>query len=224
MSNISFMNLISSKPIEKRTKDQLIVAYNKNRKIFSQVPNKKFKIIICNSEEEWKEESKYYYFPFGAGTVLRDGTLIVKEQKLLTRNNKEYQKLLDHEMNHVFFLLIYGLTRPLWIQEGLANFVGGYPFSKKDTLKKIKEKKISCKILQYRYLNKNFPDKETVKLMYSIWRYFVGFITNNNPKKITKFMEIYTKNPSKKNYLNLFYRFFKKDDKQKFEEFISWLN
>lgn len=218
------MNIISSKSIQNKIKNQILIAYNKNKKIFGRAPSKKFNIIICNSEEEWKNESKYYYFPFGAGTVLRDGTLIVKEQKLLTRNNKEYQKLLDHEMNHVFFAIIYGVTRPLWIQEGLANFVGGYPFSKKETFKKIKEKKISYKILQYRYLKKNFPDKETVKLMYSIWRYFIEFITDSNPIKIINFMNSYIKNPSKRNYDKLFYQFFRKSEKQKFEEFIIWLN
>ncbi|MDP2673102.1 MAG: hypothetical protein Q8O84_04790 [Nanoarchaeota archaeon] len=127
-------------------------------------------------------------------------------------------------MNHVFFALIYGTTKPTWIHEGLANFVGGYNLlSKKEILKNIKQKKINHKSLQYRYLSKNFPDKEIVELNYSIWKYFIKFISNNNPKGIISFMNNFIRSPTKANYDKLFIKYFKENLISKFQSFIKGL-
>lgn len=221
--DLKFAVLISSKKVPIKIKNWIFNAYEKNKKIFGGAPSKKFKIIICNSDKEWKEESKYYYFPFGAGTVLRDGTFVVREQKFLKGNDKNYKILLDHEMNHAFFALIYGLTKPVWIHEGLANFVGGYPLSKKEILKNIKQKRINYKILQYRYLHRNFSNKKVVLLNYSIWKYFIEFISSNKPGVIISFMNKFIKSSIKADYTKLFLRYFGKNPKDKFQTFIKWL-
>lgn len=221
--DLKFALLISSKEIPVKTENWIFESYKKNRKIFNKTPRKKFKIIICNSEKEWKRESKYYYFPFGTGTVLRDGTFVVKEQKFLKRNDKNYKILLDHEMNHVFFALIYGITKPTWIHEGLANFVGGYILSKKEIIKNIKQKKINNKVLQYRYLYKNFASEKTVQLNYSIWKYFIEFVCNDNPKIIVLFMNSFIKNPTKANYKKWFFRYLGKSSRNKFKDFVKWM-
>jgi len=93
--DLKFAVVVSSKEIPIKVRNWIFNAYEKNKKIFGLAPSKKFKIAICNSEKEWKEESKYYYFPFGAGTVLRDGTFVAKEQKFLKRNDKNYKILLE---------------------------------------------------------------------------------------------------------------------------------
>src|SRR3989338_3292575 len=221
--DLKFAWLVSSKEIPTKIENWIVKAYEKNRKIFGRVPSKKFKIIICNSEKEWKKESKYYYFPFGAGTVLRNGTFVAKEQKFLKRNDKNYKILLDYEVNHVFFALIYGITKPLWVHEGLANFVGGNHLSINEILRNIKQKGLNHKVLQYRYLNKNFPNKETVILNYSIWKYFIEFITENKTKVIIRFMNDYIKNPTETNYDKLFLMHFGKNQRDKFIDFIKWL-
>ena len=64
--DLKFAILKSSKKVPSKIENWIFKAYDKNVKIFGRAPSKKFKILICNSEEEWKEESKYYYFPFGA--------------------------------------------------------------------------------------------------------------------------------------------------------------
>ncbi|HJX50894.1 MAG TPA: hypothetical protein VJ438_05535 [Candidatus Nanoarchaeia archaeon] len=222
--DLKFAILKSSKEIPSKIENWIFEAYEKNKTIFGRTPSKKFKIVICNAEKEWKEESKYYYFPFGTGTVLRDGTFVAKEQKFLKRSDKDYKILLDHEMNHVFFALFYGITKPTWIHEGLANFIGGYPLPKKETLKEIKTKKINHKILQYRYLYRNYPNKKTVRLNYSIWRYFIEFVSDNNSKVIISFMNDFIKRPNKANYNKMFLKYFGENPKSKFQSFVKWLN
>jgi hypothetical protein len=221
--DLKFAILISNKKIPHKIQEEIKRAYKKNKKIFNKSLNKKFKIFICHTKKEWKKQSKYYYFPFGAGTVLRNGNLIIKSQKYLNTNNKNYQILIEHEMNHVFFALIYGVTKPVWIHEGLANFIAGYLLTKKQTLKYIKQKSINHEILQYRYQQKNFQNK-TIRLNYSIWKYFIEYLSKNNPDIIIKFMNEFIKNPTKNNYNKLFLKHFKKNPKQKFNDFLKWMD
>lgn len=222
--DLKFATLKSSKETSIKIEKLICAAYNKNTKIYGRAPSKKFHIIICHSDKEWKKESKYYYFPFGAGTVLRDGTFVVKEHKFFNGSDEDYKILLDHEMNHVFFALFYGVTKPTWVHEGLANFVGGYPLSKNETFKEIKTKLINHKILQYRYLYRNYPNRETVILNYSIWKYFIEFISDNNPGVIISFMNEYIKKPTHANYNKLFVKYFQENPKRKFQNYIKWLN
>jgi len=215
--DLNFAWLISSKDVPIKTESRIKEAYKRNENLFGRVPSKKFKIVVCNSEEEWKKESKYYYLPFGAATVLRDGTFVVKEQKFLDRNDIDYKNILCHEMNHVFFTLSYKTTKPLWILEGLAEYTGGYSKSIKEILEGIKQRKIDHNILQYRYLQRNSPSKEVVRLNYAIWKNFIGFASDNNPKLIVEFMNNFIKNPTKKNYNKLFSNFLEKNQKKSLE-------
>ena len=34
--------------------------------------------VICDTDEEWAAETRYYNFPGAGGLVLRDGTIVVK--------------------------------------------------------------------------------------------------------------------------------------------------
>jgi len=219
--------IISSKEVSKKIKGFVSGAYRKNKKVFGRVPKKKFKVIICHNLAEWKKECKYYYFPFGLGTVLRDGTLIAKSHELIKKSrqysDKQYALMLDHEMNHVFFVFFYKMTKPVWILEGLANVLGAKHLTKKEVLKRIKKEKVDYKILDYRYLERKFKEIEAIRLRYSTWRYFIEYITKNKPNIIVKFMDEYVKNPTIKNYKRLFLKFFKTNEKEKFEEFITSL-
>jgi len=217
---VKFAELKSSKTVSDKIKKLLISSYDKNKQLFGRAPNKKFKIVICNSQEEWKKESKYYYYPWGAGTVLRDMTLVVKGQKFLKRSDRKYKTLLDHEMNHVFFGFFYKTTKPAWILEGLASTIEG-PLLENKSLKKVKWQNISYKILQYRYLERNFQNKKDIMFMYSVWRDFILYLTGNKPKMIVRFMDSYIKNPTKANYKKLFYKFFGGTEKEKFESFLE---
>lgn len=81
--DLGFAMIQQNSPIEPAIKRLFISAYQKNKNIFRRGLKKKFNIIICNDQEEWKKECKYYYFPEAAGTVLRDSTLIVKSLDFL---------------------------------------------------------------------------------------------------------------------------------------------
>jgi len=221
--DVKFGIIKRSKPITINLKRYVIKAFNTNKKFFGKKLSKKFNIVICDSEKEFKKESKYYYFPFGSGTVLRDGTLVVKSPELTKMNNRIYQILLDHETNHVFFALIYGTTKPVWIQEGLANILTWKIFSKRKTLEIIKKKKITSNIIKYRYLYRDFSSGKQVNLMYSIWKYFIEYLTKNNPRILIKFMDAYIKKPTKYHYKKLFKRFFKKTEKEAYSEFVNSL-
>ena len=192
---------------------EINLAIRVNENIFGRKPEK-FNIIICDNEEEYKKASKYYYFPGSRGTVLLDRTMVIKSRKFLRMPRKEYQKLINHEINHVFWYSFYKNSKPVWIHEGLACLAGN-PLTKPKLIKS----KISGKILYYRYLSKDFS-KEDIKDYYFVWQEFLKFISKQEYGIIIKFLDKYSKNPTKSNYRNLFIKYFGNSIRKRFQQFI----
>ena len=199
---------------------------NKNLEIFKKQP-KKIRIFVCDTEEDFKKYSKYYYFPHGAGTCLRNGDVIVRSNDFLTRKEKDYSNLMVHEVNHSFWAQFYGMSKPIWLMEALAMTVEGrwqregVFFDLKKTKILIKEKNWNFACIKYRYLERDFNSREKIALFYSIWGHFAEFISNKNPSQLAKFMSDYKKNPTKENYESLFVKHFGDTLKNKFNEFIK---
>lgn len=198
-------------------------SYKKNKKLFGKKP-KKFNIIICDTEKEFKKQAKYYYFKWGTATVLRNNNLITRSPDFVEKIGKwkksDFQNIINHEMNHVFWGDFYGSTKPCWLLEGLACHVGkNFLLSKEELRKLLKKYNVDESLLDYRYLKRNFKEHYP---RYPIWANFTNFIAKKySIKKLIKFMSMYTKNPNFLNYKNKFKSEFKKDEKDMFKEFIK---
>lgn len=91
--NLDFGTLISSKKITSKILSFFNEAYELNSKLF----NKKYthlKFIVCNSEKEYRKEAKYYYSKYSIGKVLRDGTFIIKNDKIINRGLNKFRKII----------------------------------------------------------------------------------------------------------------------------------
>lgn len=182
-------------------------------------------IYICDNEKEFKKYSKYYYFPHGAGTCLRTGEIILRSNDVLKRSNTSYKNLVAHELTHSFWMQLFKVQKPVWINEGLATSIEGrlkYDFlSYSEVKKQIKKKKWDEGCLKYRYLEKDFNSKWKIELFYSVWTRFLEFLCKGDLKLIINFMFEYSKNPSKSNYEKLFKKYFGNTIKIKFKEFLE---
>jgi len=226
IKKLKFGKLYSSEKIKEDIIKKISKAYRINSRYFNET-YLDLKFVICTSEEEWKRESKYYYFPFGVGTVLRDGTFVIKNLDLVENERDDFEEVIVHEMNHVFFAKKFGLTKPVWIQEGMANYVSKQPkpIEKKELLRKIKKENINSKVIAYRYLKRNFSTREKIILTYSIWYHFIDFLNKNQNKRdfLVRFMDEYIKNPSLTNYNMLFKKHFRNSLNKLYLEFLCWL-
>ena len=117
------LSVTSDSPVTSRFLAHVRRATEINRRYFGAAPGP-IRIVVCDSPASWKGESKYYFFPFARGLVLRDGTLVVKSRRLARLSDSEYGRLLVHEMNHLFWLRITGggpaMWSPNWMVEALA--------------------------------------------------------------------------------------------------------
>jgi len=215
--DLGFAIIESNKKISKSLKNIYTRAFNLNRKLFKKSPEKKFKIFICNNNREWKKKCRYYYLREGSGTVLRNGNLVIKDIDFLNKTKKDFQVIVEHEMNHVFYILRYHLTKPIWIYEGLAYTIAGFSYPRQELVKRINRNPV---VLNYRYLKRDFSNINKIHFMYSIWREFILYLTNNKPYLLISFMDEYIKNPVKSNYHRLFRKYFKKSEKIIFREFL----
>ena len=199
-------------------------AYAKNTSILKKSP-KKFKIIICDNEVDFKKECKYYYQKWATATVLRNKNIVARSPEFVNLIKKwkrrDYQNLMNHEMAHVFWQSLYNLSKPSWLSEGLACNIGNNFISTKNQLKLIiKKYKVNLIILEYRYMKRNFKKGHMPR--YPVWANFVRYlIQKNSINKLINFMEIYSKNPTKLSYNKIFKKMFGKTDKQLFKEFLK---
>ncbi len=216
---LPYCTIYRNKTISKKIEQQVSHAYQTNKKLYQRtVP--RFKIIICDNEEEFKHATKYYYSPSSAGTALKDGTLIVRSQEFLNTTRKFFQEVLTHEMNHTFSNILYkGTTKPSWITEAIATLAATqtYFLSKNDTL----QKNPTANMLHYRYMKKRFNIQRDKKiLIYSVWMHFFHYATKGDLKKGIQFMEQYIKHPTRKHYDELFRKCFGKPPEKLFQDFL----
>lgn len=199
-------------------------AFSVNKSIFKKSP-KKFKIVICDSEEDFKKEAKYYYQKWSAATVLRDCTLVTRSPEFAKRefqtDAKYFQMLMNHEMCHVFWQSFYSCTNPIWLDEGLACHIGNhFILSGKELKQMVGKYNVTTAILDYRYLKRKF-DKGHIP-NYPIWATFTRWLAEKySVEKLVQLMEIYSRNQTKTNYEVVFKKIFGKSDKSMFKQFLK---
>jgi len=220
--NLKFTTIHRNLPITSEITDAVKKAYTMNKKLFKKTP-KKFKIIICDNQKELKKQAKYYYQPWMTATVLRNNDLITRSPEFIEKTKKwkrkDFPSIMDHELTHLFWDNFYTPNKPCWLSEGLPCYVGkNFLLTKKQLKKIIKEYKINHSLLDYRYLKKKFDKGHIPK--YPVWAGFTRYIIKKHSiKKLMELIEQYSKNPAKNNYNKLFKKYFKKSDRQLFNEF-----
>ncbi len=224
IKNLKFAKILRNKPIDNDLINIFEKAYAKNTSIFKKSPQK-FKIIICDNEADFKKECRYYYQKWATATVLRNKNLVARSPEFVIRigrwEQKDYQNLINHEMSHVFWQDFYHSSKPVWLSEGLACYIGNnFIFSKNELSKIIKNYKVNYSILDYLYLKRNFKKGHLPR--YPVWANFARYlIQQNSTSKLINSMEIYSKKPNKSNYNKKFKNVFGKTDKQLFNEFLT---
>lgn len=224
IKKLKFAQILRNKPIGNNLINIFKKAFSRNLSIFKKSP-KKFNIIICDNENDFKREAKYYYQKWATATVLRNNNLVAKSPEFVDRigrwEQKDYQGLINHEMSHIFWQDFYHSSKPVWLSEGLACHIGNNFISTKNQLELIiKKYKVNLAILEYRYIKRNFKNGHLPR--YPVWANFVKYLINKNSVgKIIKLMDNYSKHPTKPNYYKMFKNIFRKTDKQLFEEFLE---
>jgi hypothetical protein len=133
---------------------------------------------------------------------------------------EDYQKVINHEMNHVFWVQFYGSSRPIWLFEGLASINGfASRLPKKERTSYLMHNKEGS-VLMYNYMTKTFNDMDNLYYKYNLWLDFILFITKNDPKIIVRFMNKFSRHKTKSYYNKLFRNFFDCSEKEAFDKFI----
>ncbi|MDA3836434.1 MAG: hypothetical protein PF542_02320 [Nanoarchaeota archaeon] len=231
MTKDSNFKVHRDKDIDKFRYNSVKKGIQQNKTLFGK-QLKKINVFICDNEEEFKKHSKYYYFPHGAGTCLRNGDVIVRSVEFLNYPNEYkyyYENLISHEINHSFWRQFYKIPKPLWLDEAIATIIEGrlYYDNENDfynlqrTKATIKKLNLNESCLKYRYMEKDLDSTEKVRLFYSVWGHFAEFISNKNPRLLIKFMNDYSRNPTKENYHKQFTKHFKDSIKNKFSNFLK---
>lgn len=217
---VGFALINSNGPIPNTFIRNLKLAFWKNKDLFRKsIPL--FKIIICCSENEYQENSKRDYEKWSTATVLKNRTLVIRNQKEYRRissfKKNIYYNILTHELNHLFWLNFYERMNPIWLFEGLACHIGKTrPWSRTEVKSMIKKYQLNSSILEYRMLNKNF--KKGHEPRYPVWAYFCQFFAKKySIKKLIKIME---QKPTKTEFWRLFEKNIGKTQQQIFAEFI----
>ena len=214
--DLGFAVVFRNKKIGNEILKAILESFRVNKKIFGSAP-KKFNVFVCDTEEEFKKHAKYWYHEKATATVLLDNTLVTRSPEFIGKKGlfkrKQFQDIINHEMNHAFLGKYYTGSSPVWLIEGLACYVGKFP--------EIPEiKKLDYSILEYRYIKKRFRKNKFLK--HGFWRGFVEYIDKKySIKKLIILMKEYGKNPVKKNYEELFLKIFKKTEKELFREFVE---
>ena len=110
---------------------------------------------------------------------------------------------------------------PSWLAEELACHLGrNFNLAGGDINKLIKKHEINNKILDFRYLRRNFKSGHFPK--YPIWQAFTGFIIGEfSTGSIRKLLKDFSKKPDKSNYQKSFKKIFGKSDRRLFTEFLE---
>ena len=107
-------------------------------------------------------------------------------------------------MNHVFWLSLYKKSKPIWLTEGLACYVGkNFVLNNHRLFKVLKKYEVKPSILEYRYMLRNFENGHYPR--YPIWASFTDFlIKKKSVKTVINFMRKYAKNSRIHNYKVVF--------------------
>jgi hypothetical protein len=222
--DMGFARISGNREIDEGLANVFRKSFSLNKSVFGKAP-KGFSIIVCDTESEFRKESKYYYQRWATATVLKDRVLITRSPDFIERigrwKRSDFQNLMNHEMNHVFWHHSYHSNRPCWLFEGLACHVGkNFTMTRKELRQIIRKHGIDSSILDYRYLRRNFRAGHIPR--YPVWASFTGYIAERHSlKKLTELMDEHARNPSKASYERIFRQTFGKTERQLFREFLS---
>lgn len=220
---LNFAQILRNKPISKNLVDVFSDAYNFNKKIFKKSP-KKFRIIICETEEEIKKHTKYFH-KWSTASIELNGDLVTRSPKFVELigkwKRKDFPNLMFHEINHIFYRGLFGNDKPLWLCEGLACFAGKNFILNKKELKKILNKyEINYKILDHRLIRNKFKNGHFPR--YPIWANFVDYLIDEySLSKLSDFLKEYQTNPCLNNYHKKFKLIFGVSERILFNRFIE---
>ncbi len=216
----SYFSIISARTFSPSFQETVRKAYRTNHQFF-QTHSASFRVIVCHTEKEYMIQAREYYSPHAIGTVRRDRSLVVRSFELSKKKwsyltEKQYANVLVHEMNHVFWYSIFKTWQPIWLVEGLADWISGIHHSRKPALK---EKASLEKVkLDYRYLI-NRLNKDTA-IKYAAWGNFIDFLARKNGKE-NLWSFIHKLGKTKTSYENAFQKFFGKKSDHLFTEFVK---
>ncbi|MBT4165693.1 hypothetical protein HOE04_01495 [archaeon] len=180
--------------------------YYKTNKLFFNKDGPYLKIIITNTEEEFKRLTKKFYSPWVKGVSLKGNRVILRGPELYKKTYKKFkgtqnpQLLLTHEINHIFAYQINLYRGPYWFTEGLATYVAkqipGKSYKKSSKITKEEAKRL----MFYRFMHKNLKQD-----MYVVHYKAIDYLIKKfGKKKLLKLVNSYSRNLNKKKYLNLF--------------------
>lgn len=206
-TSLPLIKIKSTKKISKAEIKVISDAYISNKKYFNfDLPH--LNVVSSHSSDEWRIQSKYYYFEFARGLVLRDGTVVVKNKKLAKKSSAAWGKILTHEINHSYWCELRKknqnrreLWSPIWLAEGMACFVAKNDFILPlQKLKKIStHQQFSKTSLPYRYSSSLFKSAEDIIILYSLWTNFFIYLSKRGLTK-TKLINLISKNASKSSF------------------------
>jgi hypothetical protein len=186
---------------EKYLNQCLEKAYKKNKEFFG--IDIKYNAKLMYSEQERKKILGKNLDEFAAAFVKRNTIYIFAKsvfEKLSPHKIKDYESILVHELNHLFFRKYFGVFEPDWIVEGLACYVQG---DWKRTIKKPNPK----------FLVWDTPDElynENPRHYYESCLLTVENIINEiGLEHLFSLIKKYAKNPTKTNYNEVFQSFLK---------------
>lgn len=227
VKKLKFADILRNKKINQ----EIILAVRNSFKINKSLFNKKikkFKIIICDTEAEFKKETKKDYRKWITGITVKHKKIIIKSPDLMEKvgiwKRKDFNKIMTHEINHVFWYGICKAWKPDWMLEGFACYVANmFMFNKPELRRIIEKNKVNVKILDYRYMKRNFKKGHFPK--YPVWGNFIKFIIEKySVKHIIRFLDNYSKKTIKSHYIKLFPQIFGKSHKELFNEFLQSIN
>lgn len=220
--DLGFARITRNQRIDNELMNVFKRAYSLNKKIFRK-GIKEFRIFVCDTEKDIRKKSKNFYQKWGTAYVINNRDLITRSPDFVERvgmwKREDFQNLMNHEMNHVFYQSIYGSHKPVWLMEGLACYVGKNFILQKNELKKlILKHDVDSAILDHRYLRRKFRQGHFPR--YPVWAGFTKHIIKKHSfAKLISFLDRYAKKPNNQNYHRLFKEIFGISERRMFNEF-----
>lgn len=198
-------------------------AYRKNTTFWGTQPNK-FRIILCDTEEELKKEARYKYVKWGTAYYTEDSVISRSPEsieKIGLWRKRDFENIITHEMSHVFWRYFCNSSRSAhWLREGVACYLGNnFPVTNKSLKEILKKYQVSSNILIYWYSKKKISGHIP---FYPVWQKFTEYMIDKYSKqKLLDLMKIYSKNPVKRRFQINFQKVYGLKEKELFDEFLN---
>ncbi len=224
--DVDFAVIKRNKPIDRELVKIFSKSFSMNKKYFPEIP-KKFLILICDSENEYKKYANPYYSKWSTAVGRGMKGITTRSPDFVERIGRwkgaDFQKIMTHEISHVFWFNLCKTWTPSWFSEGFACYIGrNFDLSKKEIEKVVKKYNVDFTILDFRYLRRNFKKGHYPR--YPIWQAFTNFLVKKySVKNLKRFSKAFSNQPNKINYKLVFKKIFGKTDRVLFNEFLKTL-